>query len=325
MTFRSSIRVAVAVALAGVVGFVAGAQDDDVRTLEVNQVARVGERVITAEEFIQRLVERERQYQDPDMRTASWALDSLVADHLVELEAERIGASPKRREVDQKKEEMKRPLERELEIRNEEIVRIQKANGEEPNPYTWEEWLKLRYDTTPERLDRTLARRAVTELKQHFVVHDWQVRTGSALAQGIFARSRRALTQARERLDRGEKFSEVAGEVSQDMWTRRHDGEIGWARPGDGSFESEVEERFWDLEVGEVSDIIEVEHGFWIVRRAENRLANEADFHDLRDEIMKKKSPSPGEVRKWRSAIANSGRYAYERRMPGWDTQADTQ
>ncbi|MCA8914002.1 MAG: peptidylprolyl isomerase [Planctomycetes bacterium] len=315
---------AIAVA-AGAVGFVAGAQDakpEPVRTLKVNQVARVGERVITAEEFIQRALERERLYTDPDLRSAKWALDSLVMEELINLEANRIGASVKARELDAEFKRRKEAWEAEFKAINDAVMEQQRKNGAEPKGYSREEFLRLKYNMSLSEFEDNMRRATSDALLRRMVVNYWKFSTISADAMGIYMRNRKQLEDVIARINKGEKFSLLAREVSEDMHTRQGMGVIGTIYPNDGSLTAEVDEAFWKLKKDEVSDIIPTEFGFWVVKKTGEFPANEAPFFDQRPSCIGAADPTDSLYQKWKNSTLASKRYTFERRMPGWDCQA---
>ncbi|MCB9894015.1 MAG: peptidylprolyl isomerase [Planctomycetes bacterium] len=322
------IRVAACAAIAvsaATLGFVAGAQDskpEPVKTLKHNQVARVGERVISAEEFIQRLLERERLYTDPDLRSAKWALDSLVMEELINLEASRIGATIKARELDEEFGRRKTAWEAEFKAINDAVMEQQRKNGAEPKPYSREEFLRLKYNMTPAEFDDNMRRAANTALLRRMVVNYWKFSTISADAMGIYMRNRNQLEDVLARIKNGEKFGLVARQCSEEMQTRQNMGVIGTVYPKDGTLSNDVEEAFWKLKKDEVSEIIAVDFGFWIVKKTGEYPANEAPFFDQRPSCLDAPDPTDSLYMKWKNSTLAGERYTFERRMPGWDCQA---
>lgn len=324
--------VAVVVFAAGAFGYAAGAQGKDAetpaRTLKVNEIARVGDDVIGAEEFIQRLVEREKIYMDPDLRNAGAALESLLAERLLQLEADRIEARPNRLELTAEFERMQKEWEVDFQELNKQIIKAQRENGQEEKPYSREEFLKLKYNMTPlefENHQKGVAREVLT---RRMVVNYWRFSTDSAEASGIYMRSLADIRKVRERLQKGESFALLARQFSEDMHTRQNGGLLGTAYRKDGTFDFEgtndtdVEDAFWSLKEGEISEPIEVGKGYWLLRKVKFFPANEAEFFHQRDACIKGANPSDIMVMKWRHAVAAGGRYVFERRMPGWDCKA---
>ncbi|MBZ0136702.1 MAG: peptidylprolyl isomerase [Planctomycetes bacterium] len=309
---------------AGTVGWYAGAQDVEAppRTLKVNQVARVGQEVISAEQFIQRLVERERlYYQDPDLRTAEWALHSLVIDELMRLEAERLEAPVKRRELDTEQEKLLADFELEFKTVNEQIIKAQRARGSAEKAYTRDEYLLAKFDMTYDQFKNIKREQAKQLLTTRMVVNYWKLSSRSADVEGVFCRSREDAVKARARIAKGEDISIVAGEMSEDLHSREGGGFLGTAYPQDGSLRPAVETVLWGLEVGEISQPVEVDNGFWVIRKRHEQLANEAPFYDQREKCIAGTNPDNALMLKWRHAVVAGGLYKFERRMPGWDVK----
>ena len=306
-------------ATAGTVGWYTGAQDkpEQVRTLKVNEVARVGERVITAEEFIERIVERERLYADADLRTAAWALDSLVLDELIQLESDRLEAWPKRREINDEIEVLRKYHTTLFDKDNADLKRAGRL------PYeSFEQWLKVKLDMTTTEFDSHLSRLAKQRLTLRMVVNYWKLSSKSAEVEGVFCRKKERAQEARERLAKGEDIGIVADQMSEDLHSREGGGFLGTAYPNDGSLQPEVEKALWELEKGKLSQVIEVDNGFWVVRKKHEQLANEAPFFDQRAKCIEGSDPDNRLLLKWRHAVQASGLYTFERRIPGIDVEA---
>lgn len=315
---KTIIRCCVVAALvltAGAVGFFAGAQETPApkaeRTLKVNEVARVGERVFSAEEFIQRIIEREGQYQDPDMRTARAALDSLVLEELLTSECDRLEAWPKRTELDAEYAALNAQFDEQRKRDNKDIE----------TPYTREEYIMAKTGLSVPEFDAKLREAGKAIVIRRLLVNYWMMTSKSADAEGIRMTSKEALLEIRGRLLNGENLAQIAREHSNEPHSGKNGGKIGTIYPGDGTFEARVEELFWDLKDGEWSGAIQSEAGYWLLRKPKSYLANEAKFHDLRDKCFGGVTPSDAQLTKWHHALVNSGRITYEQRMPGWDVQ----
>ena len=292
-------------------------KEEPVRTLKVNEVARINTRIITAEEFIQRLCQREKVYSDPDLRSASWALDSLIIDELLIQEAERIAAVPKRRWTNEEYDKLMAAFDEKLQQVNKAVV---EAGSD---PYKKEEFVRLKYDMSMQEFETYLQSVARDNIIRRQVVNYWKLTTDCADAEGVFKRNLKNAKDVQKRLVAGARLEAVAPSESEDMHTRQSAGVIGTAYRGDGSFSPEVDEVFWKLKVGEWSQPIKVETGYWVVRKAKFFPRNEAPFFQLQDQCLQKMpNPSDELMLKWRHAVASSGLYTYERRMPGWDCQA---
>jgi hypothetical protein len=279
----------------------------------VNEVARVGERVITAEEFIQRLVEREKQHSDPDMRTATAALDSLIIDEMFRLEQDRLEAWPKRNELE---DEFNRVIARWKED-------FDYTNSKVDPDYTWEEYTKAKTGLSVPEFEATIREQSREVVGRRLVVNYWILSTDSADVEGLKMKNKEELLKIRTRLLSGEELAPIARKYSEDPHTRANDGKVGTVYIDDGSMEPEVAKALWELKAGDWSGAIPAAEGyFWLVRKAKFYPGNKAEFFNLRKDCFDRVNPTYAQFIQWRHAIASSGRYAYERRMPGWDVQA---
>lgn len=77
------------------------------------------------------------------------------------------------------------------------------------------------------------------------------------------------LTDLRQRITSGEQFAELATKYSDDPGSARNGGDLGWASRGD--YVQEFEATAYNLEPGELSEIIETEYGFHIMELLERR------------------------------------------------------
>ncbi len=92
----------------------------------------------------------------------------------------------------------------------------------------------------------------------------------------------RAMGRAEEilaRLSMGEDFSDLARQYSEDRGSAMQGGSLGWASRG--SFVQEFEAAAYKLDRGEVSDVVETEFGFHIIKLAERRGTSFNVYHIL--------------------------------------------
>lgn len=92
------------------------------------------------------------------------------------------------------------------------------------------------------------------------------------------ARARDFAEELRERILAGESFSKLAKEWSSDPHSAGRGGDLNYLRKG--TLEAPIEEFAWSAPVGEVSEVLQTQHGFHIVR-IEDRYLSEADKYDL--------------------------------------------
>jgi parvulin-like peptidyl-prolyl isomerase len=90
----------------------------------------------------------------------------------------------------------------------------------------------------------------------------------------------RALGRAKElrqRLLQGADFERMAKEYSNDVYSSRRGGDLGWAIKG--TYDPNFEEYVWQAPVGEISDIIRTSSGYHIVVVVD-RILSPADKHE---------------------------------------------
>ncbi|MBE7491361.1 MAG: peptidylprolyl isomerase [Planctomycetes bacterium] len=326
--FRLMLAVLAAGAVAGLAaGYQTGAQER--RTLKANQVARVGQSVITAEQLVQRLVEAEKLLPATDRRVGP-VLDLLVAERMLELEAARIdpitGGQIKPREIRQEVEAMMAQARALLEAENKKLLEDQKRAGQPQRPYTWGEWLELRLKITETEYDQLLQIRARNDLLKRMVVWYWFRSSRNINVMVIQCASEDAIKDVQQRLTAGEDMAMLAAARSIHGSARQNTpGLLAEIIRGDGSLPKTVDDAAWKLEDGRTSGIIQDGKSWFIVRRlaTNRRIPNEARFVDQREDCLAAPNVSDALFERWRNAVANSGLYAYEERLPGRNAQAD--
>ncbi len=98
------------------------------------------------------------------------------------------------------------------------------------------------------------------------------------------ARARELAEELRNRIIAGESFSKLAKQYSNDAFSAGRGGDLNFLKKG--SLELPVEEYVWSAPVGEVSEILQTQYGYHIVR-VEDRHLSEAERYDLE---MKKRA-----------------------------------
>lgn len=85
------------------------------------------------------------------------------------------------------------------------------------------------------------------------------------------------ISELRERILAGESFSKLAKAYSDDTVSKKRGGDLGWASRG--TYAAEFDEYCWKGEIGKISDIIQTQYGFHIIR-VDDRHISEAERYE---------------------------------------------
>jgi len=94
--------------------------------------------------------------------------------------------------------------------------------------------------------------------------------------------AREKLLTAKERIEGGEEFSEVAREVSEGPSGERG-GDLNYF--GRGQMVPEFEEAVFNMEVGELSDIVKTSFGFHLIKKTDRKAASNIPFEEVEGDI----------------------------------------
>ncbi len=95
--------------------------------------------------------------------------------------------------------------------------------------------------------------------------------------------ARARIDEARERLEDGESFAEVAEDVSDDGSSARRGGSLGEIERG--IYGDAFDDALFDLEEGAISDPVRTEFGFHLIQLEEIRGGGDVELDDVRAEI----------------------------------------
>lgn len=110
----------------------------------------------------------------------------------------------------------------------------------------------------------------------------FEIEAGSQVRH-IIVDSEEAAEDALERLNEGEDFAELAKEVSTGP-SAEAGGELGLVTDNT-QFDATFKEAALDLEAGEISEIVETDFGYHIIKVDEIVEAGQRDFSEVKDEI----------------------------------------
>lgn len=311
-------------AAASTVGFYAGAQSKEGEkpktTLKVGQIARVGPRIITAEQVIARTYDVEQVMKDEQFRILTNSVNYLVQVNLLDLEAERIGCELSTKEIDSEVarqiDEMKRQVK-------------DRYGGAVP----WPEWLKQQ-SLTEEGLRTYITKGARTILLKRLIVNYFETSTESYDLAHILLSDKQNAERIWTQLERGGNWKDLVAKESKDPGTLNTDGRLPRHYIGDGLFRlptqdkpAEKEELTEDivaaLKDGEYSGPLKSQYGWHIVKRLKTYPANKARFHDRRGEFLAFADVDEKRFNRWVNVVTSRGDYTTEFRIPGLNCEPD--
>ncbi len=131
------------------------------------------------------------------------------------------------------------------------------------------------------------------EIKKYYDDHPEEFLTrGIINAQHLFTTSRKKAEEWKRRLAEGENFAKIAVDESEDDLTASDGGNLGYFNPGGYvkfiGTSSKWSDEVRQLERGEISDIIEFEKGFSIVKIKSKRPERALPLNDVRELIVQK-------------------------------------
>ncbi|MCM3322124.1 peptidylprolyl isomerase [Cytobacillus kochii] len=100
-------------------------------------------------------------------------------------------------------------------------------------------------------------------------------------ARHILVADKETAEEVKKKLDDGEDFAKVAEEYSTDTASAANGGDLGWF--GAGQMVAEFEEAAYALEVDEISEPVESQHGFHIIQVTDKK--EKESYEDMKEEI----------------------------------------
>jgi peptidyl-prolyl cis-trans isomerase C len=133
------------------------------------------------------------------------------------------------------------------------------------------------YDDNPARFEQPEMARV-----RHVLLSDRDAETGQPLPPDQL-RARRTLAESiRDRARKGDDFSALVKEFSEDKASKERDGEYTFPR---GQMVPEFEAASFSLGVGQVSDVVETRYGFHVIKLVEKIPPQRAEFAKVEERI----------------------------------------
>ena len=276
-TVKWVVAIVCAVALAGAsfAWYATGSGDGN-----GNVVAVINDTSITRDDFHEQL-EAEHGMQ---------VLQGLIMQTVVLDEAEEAGVAPDDEEVEEEIDALKAEFGGEQglnQILQQQGMTMEGLRTNIKMNVALEELSKQEVDFTEEELQEYYS-----ENKEDFMIQE-RVR-----ASHILLGNKDEAEDIRAELEDGASFSELAERYSVDTASAEDGGELGMFPRG--SMVPEFEEIAFELEIGEISEPVETEHGFHIIKVTERQESEMREFDEVRDEVIdqyqREHGPDPQEI-----------------------------
>lgn len=212
-------------------------------------LAKVDERVITVQEFNERIARLPEQYQELIKKEKKRFLEDFIVELLFNKEAMRLGID--------RQEDTKEVLK---EARRKIVMAKYIEQEIEKKVITKDEELRDYYEKNNEK----------------FIVPE------TYRASHILVKSEEGATDVLNALAEGADFSELAKDKSIDL-TNRRGGDIGYFKKG--QLVPEFEEACTKLEVGQLSPVVKTSFGYHIITLTDKKPASTRPFEDVKGQI----------------------------------------
>lgn len=205
------------------------------------------------------------------------ALDVLIVEKIVRLEAEKENISITDDEIKAEMDEMIESFGGEDSFNTAlEYYGVSKANIE----YDIEMNLYL------EKLLTSVIEITEDEMKAYFEENkDSFAQKEEVKARHILVEDEETALEVKEKLDSGGDFEELAKEYSTDS-SSENGGDLGYFRKGE--MVSEFENVAFSLKVGEISEPVKSQFGYHIIKVEDRIEAKEANYEDSKEEVREK-------------------------------------
>ncbi|MCM3602239.1 peptidylprolyl isomerase [Robertmurraya korlensis] len=228
-------------------------------------VAKVGDASISEDELQQTLLD---QY-------GADALDVLITNKLIELEADKQKITISDKEVEEELATLAESYGGETALEEAVVASgstMDDVRDDIINYIKTEKLIEPRIEITDEEIQTYF-----DENKDTFATAE-QVQ-----ASHILVADEATANEVKSKLDAGEDFSELAKEYSTDTTTAESGGDLGYFSSGD--MVAEFEEVAFALGVDEISAPVKTEYGYHIIKVVDHQEAKEANFEDSKEEI----------------------------------------
>lgn len=227
-------------------------------------VARVNDEKITKDEFYDQLV----------TQNGEQVLNSLIAEKIMELEVEKLNIEITDAEMDA------------------ELAEMQDYYGGEEEFNTFLTYVGYSLDDIKNNIETSIKYEKILEpyieitekeMKEYFETNKALFnQTEQVKARHILVETKEQADEVKSKLNNGEDFAELAKEYSKDGSSEKG-GDLGYF--GRGEMVSPFEEAAFSMEVNEISEPVESQWGFHIIKVEDYKEAKEAVYEDYVEEV----------------------------------------
>jgi len=109
------------------------------------------------------------------------------------------------------------------------------------------------------------------------------IRVSKGAFENDYKTARKKLEAVQARIKAGEDFAKLAKEVSNDMISADKGGKLGWFKAG--TMAPEFDQAVFAMDKGDVSDIVETQLGFHLIRLEDIRPAHQVPYDEVKSKI----------------------------------------
>ncbi|KAA0560481.1 foldase [Bacillus sp. CH30_1T] len=228
-------------------------------------VAKVGDKSISKEDLYTTLVD---QYGDA-------ALDTLIAEKIVELESDKKNLTVKDSEIEEELESLKESYGGEEAFNEALATSGASLDSVKKNVQSFlltEKLLKDRVSISDDQIKEYF------EANKESFAQQEQVE-----ASHILVEDEETAKEVKNNLDDGGEFAELAKEYSTDTSNAELGGELGYFAKGE--MVTEFDDEAFAMKKGEISEPVKTEFGYHIIKVTDKKDAKEAVLDDHKEEI----------------------------------------
>ena len=221
-------------------------------------------------------------------------LDQVIEQRLILQEARRHGAGATDQQLDQAINDIKGNFPTAAEFQ----MALTQRGLTEANLRS-----RLRTNLTVQNLAAKVSTATVSEaeiLKQFQANRAQYDKPEQAHVRHILVESEAAARFALARLNRGEKFEDLARQLSKDPGSKDQGGDLGFV--GKGQLVPEFERAAFALQrVGEISPVVKTQYGYHIIRLVQRKAAQPGTLDQVRDQIRREllSKKQEGDFKTW--------------------------